>query len=81
MYNKDFYIILFVINKRDIDMEPKQEEKEEDDVSEADLPRIQQEITELQSQFDEAVVEKHSLEVKLQSMVDHLNAAREMADR
>ncbi|BFZ10052.1 hypothetical protein BsWGS_13093 [Bradybaena similaris] len=66
--------------EHDIDLEPKQEEKEEEDVSEADLPRIQQEIAELQSQFDEAVVEKHSLEVELKSMVDHLNAAREMAD-
>ncbi|CAG5121560.1 unnamed protein product, partial [Candidula unifasciata] len=58
----------------------KHEEEQEEDLSEADLPRIQQQIAELQSQFDLAVEEKHSLEVELQSMNDRLKAAKEMAD-
>ena len=53
----------------------------EEDLSEEDLPRIEQEVTDLQAQFDRAVVEKHSLEMELQSMKERLKAATDMVDR
>ncbi|XP_035829673.1 dynein heavy chain 5, axonemal isoform X2 [Aplysia californica] len=65
--------------------EPQEEEEapmeeEEEDLSEADLPRVQQEVNALQAQFDQAVVEKHSLQMELKSMNERLKAAVEMVD-
>jgi hypothetical protein len=53
----------------------------EEDLSEEDLPRVQGEVNELQSQFDQAVVEKHSLEMELLSMKERLKAASDLCDR
>ncbi|XP_053397319.1 dynein axonemal heavy chain 5-like isoform X6 [Mercenaria mercenaria] len=47
---------------------------------EEDLPRIQEEVNQLQAEFDQAVVEKHSLEMELISMNERLKAATEMVD-
>jgi len=63
--------------------EPTAEEEEapEEDYEEDDLPRIQAEVNALQAEFDQAVVEKHSLEMELISMNERLKAATEMVDR
>ena len=53
----------------------------EEDLSEEDLPRVQEEVNDLQAQFDQAVVEKHSLEMELQSMKERLKAASDLIDR
>lgn len=50
-------------------------------MAEDDLPKIQEEVNQLQAQFDGAVVEKHSLEIELVSMNERLKAATEMLDR
>ncbi|XP_067674368.1 uncharacterized protein [Haliotis asinina] len=52
----------------------------DEDLSEADLPRVQEVVNKLQSQFDQAVVQKHSLEMELQSMNERLKAAVEMVE-
>ncbi|CAL1527205.1 unnamed protein product [Lymnaea stagnalis] len=68
------------------ELEPKEEDKqeeqeeEEEDLSEADLPRIEQEVSQLQALFDQAVVEKHSLQMELQSMNERLKSAVEFVD-
>ncbi len=53
----------------------------DEDLSEEDLPRVQEVVNELQEKFDLAVVEKHSLEMELQSMNERLKAATEMVER
>lgn len=53
----------------------------EPDYTEADLPSLQDTVNSLQQQFDLSVVEKHSLEMELQSMNERLKAATEMVDR
>ncbi|XP_076466964.1 uncharacterized protein LOC143298129 [Babylonia areolata] len=60
--------------------EEKKEEEPEEELSEADLPRLQEEVNSLQVQFDQAVVEKHSLHMELQSMNERLKAASEMVE-
>ncbi|KAL4232681.1 hypothetical protein ACF0H5_007369 [Mactra antiquata] len=67
------------------DTEPQEPEKEEEpepevEYEEEDLPRIQEEVNQLQAEFDQAVVEKHSLEMELISMNERLKAATEMVD-
>lgn len=67
-------------------LQPKPEETEaeappEEDYDEDDLPRIQEEVNRLQAEFDQAVVEKHSLEMELISMNERLKAATEMVER
>ena len=57
------------------------EDEEEEDLSEADLPRVQQEVNEHQTLFDQSVVEKHSLQMELRSMNERLKAAVEMVER
>lgn len=58
---------------------PAQEEPDEE-LSEADLPRLQSEVNQLQQDFDLAVVDKHSLQMELQSMNERLKAATEMVE-
>jgi dynein heavy chain len=67
-----------------------EEEKEEDacnkateveELTEKDLPRLQDEVHDLQAQFDAAVVQKHSLEMELTSMKERLKAATNMIGR
>ena len=53
----------------------------EPDYVESDLPGLQDTVNSLQQQFDQSVVEKHSLEMELQSMNERLKAATEMVDR
>lgn len=53
----------------------------EPDYVESDLPGLQDTVNSLQKQFDLSVVEKHSLEMELQSMNERLKAATEMVDR
>ncbi|XP_023932047.1 dynein heavy chain 5, axonemal-like isoform X1 [Lingula anatina] len=60
--------------------EQEQEPELEEDLTEDDLPRIQEEVNKLQMQFDSAVVEKHSLEIELVSMNERLRAATEMLE-
>ena len=50
----------------------------EEDLTEADLERIETEIGDLQGLFDAAVVEKHSLELELASMKERLKAATDL---
>lgn len=57
------------------------EEEEEEELTEKDLPRLQNEVQDLQAQFDAAVVEKHSLEMELTSMKERLKAATNMMGR
>ncbi|XP_052708586.1 uncharacterized protein LOC128183562 isoform X10 [Crassostrea angulata] len=52
----------------------------EPDYVESDLPGLQDTVNSLQKQFDQSVVEKHSLEMELQSMNERLKAATEMVD-
>ncbi|KAJ8314955.1 hypothetical protein KUTeg_007105 [Tegillarca granosa] len=64
---------------------PQEEEREptpppEEEYAEDDLPRLQEEVNQLQQLFDQAVVEKHSLEMELQSMNERLKAANEMME-
>ncbi|XP_052807484.1 dynein axonemal heavy chain 5-like isoform X7 [Mya arenaria] len=65
--------------------QPKEEETEEvefqeQDYDEDDLPGIQADLNALQTEFDQAVVEKHSLEMELISMNERLKAATEMVE-
>ena len=53
----------------------------EEDYEEADLPRLQDIVNQLQREFDQSVVEKHSLEMELISMNERLKAATEMVER
>jgi len=55
--------------------------RKDEDLTEQDLERIQNEVDDLQEQFDAAVVDKHSLEVELLSMKERLKAATDMVDR
>ena len=64
-----------------VEEEEKPEEEPEEELSEADLPRLQAEVNDLQQAFDQAVVEKHSLHMELQSMNERLKAASEMVER
>ncbi|GFN75495.1 dynein beta chain, ciliary [Plakobranchus ocellatus] len=60
--------------------EDAEEEEEEEDLSEADLPRVQEQVNQLQASFDQAVVEKHCLKMELKSMNERLKAAVEIVD-
>lgn len=67
-------------------LQPAQEQKEdeaepEEEYDESDLPRVQEEVNALQAEFDQSVVEKHSLEMELISMNERLKAATEMVER
>ena len=63
-------------------LEEKEEEAPpEEDYDEDDLPRIQEQVNALQAEFDQSVVEKHSLEMELISMNERLKAATEMVER
>ncbi|WAR07684.1 DYHG-like protein [Mya arenaria] len=71
--------------QREKEKEPKEEETEEvefqeQDYDEDDLPGIQADLNALQTEFDQAVVEKHSLEMELISMNERLKAATEMVE-
>ena len=66
----------------------KEANKEEDappeperEYTEADIPILQEEVTELQRQFDASVVEKHSLEIELSASNERLWAATNMIVR
>ena len=61
--------------------EEAEKEEEEEVLTEDDLPRIQQLVDGLQTEFDAAVVVKHSLEMELASMQERLKAATGMIDR
>ncbi|XP_041462850.1 dynein heavy chain 8, axonemal-like [Lytechinus variegatus] len=50
----------------------------EKEYTEADIPILQEEVTELQRQFDASVVEKHSLEIELSASNERLRAATNM---
>ncbi|XP_071504103.1 dynein axonemal heavy chain 5-like [Diadema antillarum] len=50
----------------------------EREYTEADIPTLQEEVTELQRQFDASVVEKHSLEIELSASNERLRAATNM---
>ncbi|XP_025098007.1 LOW QUALITY PROTEIN: dynein gamma chain, flagellar outer arm-like [Pomacea canaliculata] len=67
-------------NKKPKKEEKKEEEEMEEELSEVDLPRIQEEVNQLQQEFDQSVVEKHSLQMELQSMNERLKAASELVD-
>ena len=77
MSKHDLSIIVF----QPTEEEEKPEEEPEEELSEADLPRLQAEVNALQQLFDQAVVEKHSLHMELQSMNERLKAASEMVER
>ncbi len=66
-----------------VEEEPEQtSQRDTDDALTADdLPRIQEEVDELQRQFDVAVAEKHALEQELQSMRERLKACADLTDR
>ncbi|XP_055889445.1 dynein axonemal heavy chain 8-like isoform X4 [Biomphalaria glabrata] len=66
---------IFKVKAKEAEKPQEQEEDEEEELSEADLPRMQSELSELQALFDRAVVEKHSLEMELQSMNERLKSA------
>uniref|UniRef100_A0A2C9K4Z2 AAA+ ATPase domain-containing protein n=1 Tax=Biomphalaria glabrata TaxID=6526 RepID=A0A2C9K4Z2_BIOGL len=66
---------IFKVKAKEAEKPQEQEEEEEEELSEADLPRMQSELSELQALFDRAVVEKHSLEMELQSMNERLKSA------
>ncbi|CAH1799095.1 unnamed protein product [Owenia fusiformis] len=53
---------------------------DDEELDEDQLPKIQSEVDALQAQFDAAVVEKHSLELELQSMNDRLKAATDVIE-
>ena len=63
------------------DKDREKEDVEEKDLTEDDLPEIQAAVDDLQSQFDAAVDEKHSLEMELVSMKERLKAAADMIER
>ncbi|XP_030850579.1 dynein heavy chain 8, axonemal isoform X3 [Strongylocentrotus purpuratus] len=58
------------------EVEPAPEPEKE--YTEADIPILQEEVTELQRQFDASVVEKHSLEIELSASNERLRAATNM---
>lgn len=62
-------------DKRTPTPEPEQE------YSEDDLPKLQDDVNNLQQQFDESVTEKHNLETELTSMNQRLKAATDLIDR
>ena len=53
----------------------------EPEYTEADIPRLQEEVNELQAKFDASVVTKHSLEMELQASNERLKAATNMIRR
>ena len=68
--------------------QPEEEEEEEtpsgqedEELNEDDLPRIQNEVDDLQQQFDASVVDKHSLAMELESMKERLKTATDIIDR
>ena len=67
--------------------QPEEEEEEsnvlqeEEDLNEDDLPRVQNEVDDLQKLFDAAVVDKHSLAMELESMKERLKTATDIIDR
>ena len=56
-------------------------EQEEEELNEDDLPRVQNELDDLQQQFDASVVDKHSLAMELESMKERLKTATDIIDR
>ncbi|KAL5010133.1 hypothetical protein ScPMuIL_012438 [Solemya velum] len=71
--------------QKELEEEPKEEVEEkiqEPDIiyTEDDLPMIQGEVNDLQEQFDQSVMEKHSLQMELHSMIERLKAATEMIE-
>ncbi|XP_064629693.1 uncharacterized protein LOC135488785 isoform X2 [Lineus longissimus] len=60
--------------------QPLTPEPDQDDLTEDDLPRIQDEVNDLQQQFDLSVIEKHSLEMELISMNERIRATTEMIE-
>ena len=55
--------------------------QEEEELNEDDLPRVQNEVDDLQQQFDASVVDKHSLAMELESMKERLKTATDIIDR
>ncbi|OWF37572.1 Dynein heavy chain 5, axonemal [Mizuhopecten yessoensis] len=71
--------------QREREEEPQEEEKAptpepEEEYTEDDLSRLQGEVSALQQVFDQSVVQKHSLEMELNSMNERLKAATEMVE-
>ncbi|KAK3577475.1 hypothetical protein CHS0354_032326 [Potamilus streckersoni] len=71
--------------QKERDEAPKEEAREstpepDQEYSEIDLPRIKENVNELQRQFDKSVIKKHSLEIKLTSMKESLKAATELIE-
>ncbi|KAK6987321.1 dynein heavy chain 5 axonemal, partial [Biomphalaria glabrata] len=66
---------IFKVKAKEAEKPQETEEEEEEELSEADLPRMQSKLSELQALFDRAVVEKHSLEMELQSINERLKSA------
>ena len=62
-------------SKREPTPEPEQ------DYTEDDLPKLQDDVNNLQQQFDLSVTEKHNLETELTSMNQRLKAATDLIDR
>ena len=56
-------------------------EQEEEELNEDDLPRVQNEVDDLQQQFDASVWDKHSLAMELESMKERLKTATDIIDR
>ena len=58
-----------------------EEEEEEKEVNEEELHRIEEELADIQSQFDEAVMKKHSLKKTCQQLTEKLKLAKNILDR
>lgn len=54
---------------------------EEAELGEEGLQRLQQEVDELQENFDKAVIEKHSLALTCQQLSEKLKAANHLLER
>ena len=59
----------------------KEEMIPEQEYTEADIPKLQEEVNALQAKFDASVVTKHSLEMELQASNERLKAATNMIRR
>jgi len=55
--------------------------KNEEVLTEHDLPRLLKELEELQDNFDAAAVKKHKLHIELESCVQRIEAATSIIDR
>ena len=53
----------------------------ERELTEADLPGLQEDVTRLQQEFDDAVVVKHNLDSEVKSCSERLKAATELLHR